>query len=213
MSKEFYKYLSNKIINYFKAGNLKRGDKFFIEFDGADQVKTFYDVLKDSPIETENFIYKHENGGEFNTYALIFDDIKVIVANSSSVTLDYIVTLRNQVINQTDEWKDTALLIIVDNVIDSIYNGMRSLQREDMPLSILTITKNLKNEINSGNLSKPDKEIINFYLTKKAEDTFDTSLWDYENVLGIINSGKIKQEDLNDLGLFPDSELAELKRH
>lgn len=32
MSSQFYRYLSKKLINYFKS-NLHAGDKFFVQFD------------------------------------------------------------------------------------------------------------------------------------------------------------------------------------
>lgn len=47
MSKQFYNYLSNKLINYFKE-NLMEWDKFYLQFDEKKQVSKFYQILKDS---------------------------------------------------------------------------------------------------------------------------------------------------------------------
>ena len=128
--------------------------------------------------------------------------------NSNNVSVDYLVTLRNQVTTQDGVWKDTALLIICYNIIDSIYDGMRNLEKEDMPLNINIIKDNLKDEIDSSkSLSKVDKVVTKFYLDKKIEDSFQTTLWDYEDILSIINKGKIEENDYKNLGIFPDSAL------
>lgn len=134
------------------------------------------------------------------------------MANSLDITVDYMVTLRNQVINQTGVWKDAALLVICDTAIDSIYNGMRNLQKSGMPFNVNSISKNLISEIEESSLSKEDKEITKFYLSKKEEDLFQTTIWDYEEILSILNKGYITVEEEINLGLFPDSNLKGLNR-
>lgn len=214
MSNKFYNYLSDKIKNFFKNSVIRYGDKFFIQFDEKYRVDDFYNTLKNDLDNVDEFKYRHENSNvSFTTFsALLENGIKVVVVNSNEVSVDYLVTLRNQVTAQEGVWKDTALLIICYNIIDSIYDGMRNLEKEDMPLNINIIKDNLKNEIDSSKkLSKIDKVITKFYLDKKMEDAFQTTLWDYEDILSIINKGKIEEKDYEHLGLFPDSMLDSYK--
>lgn len=211
MSNQFYKYLSNKLINYFKS-NLQVGDKFFVQFDEENQVELFYNTLKDSnnfeSVSVDEFVYKHDGGNEFKTFSLLIGDVKLVVANSLDVNVDYLVTLRNQIAPQKGVWKDSALLIVCYEPIDSICEGMRDLESKGLPFDVNIISKNLVDEIDgSKELSKVNKEITKFYLSKKEEDLFQTNLWDYEEILGILNKGKIDNEDYVKLGLFPDGKL------
>lgn len=212
MSKEFYKYVSNKLINFFIDGDIIVGNKYFIEFDKKNQVNELYDSLKESTIEFNNlsldkFVYPSESGFSYETYAInINNKFKIVVSNSSLVTVDYLVTLRNAVTRQEGVWKNTVLLIICFESIDSIQKGMKSLQREGMPLNFKSIAENLSVELKSSKLSKIEKEIVKFDLNQKSDD-FDSTLWDYEYTLGMINSEEITPEDLEYLHLFPDRGL------
>ena len=214
MSNKFYNYLSDKIKNFFKKSEIRRGDKFFIQFDEEYRVDEFYNTLKNDLDNVEEFKYQHENSNiPFTTFTTLLDnDIKVVVVNSNEVSVDYLVTLRNQVTTQEGVWRDTALLLICFDIIDSIYDGMRNLEKEDMPLNINIIKDNLKDEIDSSkDLSKVDKVVTKFYLDKKIEDSFQTTLWDYEDILAIINKGEIEVDDYKNLGIFPDSALETYK--
>lgn len=214
MSNKFYNYLSDKIKDFFEKDEICHGDKFFIQFDEEFRVDDFYNTLKDDLDNVEEFKYQHKNSNvPFTTFStLLKNDIKVVIVNSNKVSVDYLVTLRNQVTAQDDVWKDTALLLICYDIIDSIYEGMRNLEKEDMPLNINIIKDNLKDEIDSSKtLSKVDKVVAKFYLDKKIEDAFQTTLWDYEDILAIINKGKINENDYKNLGIFPDSTLETYK--
>lgn len=210
MSNKFYNYLSEKLINFFNTNEIRYGDKFFIQFDEQNRVDEFYNTLEEDLQNVEEFEYQHESSDSlYKTFASVLDNgVKVVVVNSNEVSVDYLVTLRNQVTTQEDIWNNTALLLICYDTIDSIYDGMRNLEKEDMPLNINTIKDNLKDEIDSSKtLSKVDKAVSKFYLDKKVEDIFQTTLWDYEDILSIINKGEIEEADYKNLGLFPDSVL------
>ncbi|WP_323736090.1 DUF87 domain-containing protein [Methanosphaera sp. ISO3-F5] len=227
MSEEFYKYISTKLIDTFSLeGQIKNGDKFFIEFDEKNQVKNLYDNLKEvainygNNIKVEPFKFQYNNGNPYETYTITFNSLKLVIASSDNATNDYLVTLRNAVTEQNDVWKDTALLIIGINLIDSIQNGMKDLQNRGMPFNINRLTDNLKSEIYSKDtLNKYEKECLNFHLDNMLNDMYETTLWDYEDVLAIINQGKILEEQYPKLGLFPDSKINQdnhkqtLKKH
>ena len=215
MLNQFYDYLSNRLFDYFIDNNLNVGDKFYIHFDEEEQVLNLYDSLKNNENTKsliQNFTYRHYNSNnEFNTYSLHINGINLVVVESTSINIDYIVTLRNQVTEQKGVWEDTALLVICHKSIDSIYNGMRDLQNKDMPLNIDSISKNLEKDLKKSSLDKKDQEVIKFSLKNQTEDLFTTTLFDYENILSIINKGFIDDEDFKDLELFKDENLNNYK--
>ena len=217
MSDQFYSYLSNKLFNYFENNKLKKGDKFYIQFDEKDEILDFYESIKEYAIDNhsfEEFSYKHEKGDEFDTFSITCGDLKLVIVESVSISEDYLVTLRNQVGSQKGVWENTALLIIYDEAKDSIFNGMGNLANDGMPLNINYISKNLEDEISSSkNLEKSSKEIIRFSLKNLKEDIFQTTIWDYKNILSIIKSEKITPEDLFELKLFPDKNLGDYNAH
>lgn len=213
MSNQFYNYLSSKILNYFNKENIKKGDRFFIELDEAEQVDNLYYSFKQKGIDEgiyNSFNYIHKNAkNEFKSFSLLIDGVNLVLAKSTNVKPDYLVTLRNQVTNQEGEWENTALLIICSEPLDSIYNGMRNLKKEGMPLSINFISRNLETEINkSKKLTKAEKEVAKFVLNNVNEETSaKPTLWDFENILGIIEKGHIDDEDFKELELFKDENL------
>lgn len=211
MSNQFYDYLSKKLLDYFEEKNIFSGDRFFISFDEYEQIISFYNSLKnvaDSNSCTD-FSYVHDiSGKEYDTYAININGVKLVISESVSINVDFLVTLRNQVTSQEGVWKDTALLVICDDAIDSIGKGMRNLQKDGMPLNVKSISNKLEEQINnSSKLSLPDKQIAKFSLSVLEEDLFQTTLWDYETVLSILNKGFVSDEDLRDLNLFKDDQL------
>lgn len=212
MSSQFYDYLSTKLLNYFDENNLLRGDRFFISFNEDEHVEYFYESLKkigSSEFSCSDFPYTHEvSGKKYVTFSIEINGIKLVVSESLSINDNYLVTLRNRVTSQKDDWENTALLIICKDSIDSINKGMKDLQKKGMPLNIKSISNNLEEEIESQNFGEVDKAIVSFALDILEEDIFQTTLWDYEAILSIINNGTVSDEDLRELHLFKDEQLS-----
>jgi DNA phosphorothioation-dependent restriction protein DptH len=209
MLNQFYKYMSEKLTKFLESEQLTGGERFYLQFDNKQNVKEFYDSLKETT-KAESFVYQHEHGSPYETFCLVIDSIKVVVAATiDDVTPDYLVTLRNQVSEQESEWKDTALLSICHETLDSIRGGSSDLQKEGMPFNVETITDYIKEELETNkNLSQSEKEIIRFHLDKKLEDVvIQTSLWDYADVISLIQKGNIEENDFKSLNLFMDNEL------
>lgn len=214
MLNQFYSYLTEKLFTYFDDLNLKGGERYYLQFDSKDQVSGFYNYMKENSLSQE-FYYQHSHGSPYTTYALLVGDIKIVVAaTNEKVTPDFLVTLRNQVGEQKNEWDKTALLSICHETLDSIRGGSSDLQKEGMPLNVKTILKTLEEEIEKNTTLTPDhKEILKFHLKKKKEDAFiQSSLWDYEEILGFLSQGEIKNEDFSHLGLFIDSNLGQIPK-
>ena len=216
MSENFYKYISDKLLKFFMEESIQYGDKYFVEFDEVEQVRLLYENLKKEASKNNlsygTFQYQYEDGKPYETYYIsIKDDCKLIVANSDSVTMGFLTTLRNAVPKQEGKWKNTILLIIGHDINDSIENGMRNLQKEGNPLHFKTISNNLLDEIYDKNnkISKVDREIIKYSINSKETNTYENDIWDYEEVLGLINKGFVEDSDLEKMKLFPDPGLEE----
>ena len=62
-------------------------------------------------------------------------------------------TLRNELKRQENDWKNSALLIICTQSIESIFNAMKDLQEEGMPLNVKEISLVNKALLNTSSLS------------------------------------------------------------
>lgn len=211
MSNQFYKYLSKKLMEFFKDNLRKVGERYYLQLDDQNQVEEFYSVLKNSE-NAKQFKYKHEKGNVYETIYFDINGIKLVVASTvNNTTSAYLVTIRNCTEKQEGTWKNTAIFILCGEPIDSIKSGCKNLINDGMPFNVKAISSNLKQEIENSELSRVDKEISNFYVNKKLADLYNTSLWDYEDILGILNKGLVEKEDYRKIGIFIDKELETYK--
>lgn len=206
MSNQFYDYLSDKLISFFNENSLNPGDRFFINLDNIEQVENFYAALNKKA--TDTFEYRHDDDfGIFKTFMIKFENVELIVA-TSEVKSDFLVTLRNEVSKLKGIWENKALLIISEDVKDSINEGMVNLQEEGYPLSLSYISNNLADDINKSDLSPVHRDVLNVFLENNAEKAlYKSTLWDFEEVLSIINKETIDFEDYKGLDMFYDSGL------
>ena len=209
MSKQFYKYLSQRLIEFLRNNSVKAGERFFIRLDEREQVKDFYETLRNLD-NVKEFVYKHNSGGEYKTFSINIGDTDLVVVSTIDITEGYSVTVRNASNEQEGVWENTTLLIIGDDVVDSISGGCRDLRHDGMPLSVSYISSNLNKQILKSELTKVDREVVKFYIKQKLEDSYNTSLWDYKEILSIIGKGNIEEKDYNEIGLFRDSSLENL---
>jgi len=207
MSNQFYDYLSKKLVYFFKENELNPGDRFFINFDNEEQVVNFYNSLEKNASNVFKYKYSEEFGS-YETFLINFGNVDLITA-TSSVKSDFLVTLRNEVSKLDGEWANKALLIISDDVKDSINEGMINLQDEGYPFSLNYIANNLAEDIQKSNLSHFDRDILNVFLENNTERAlYKNTLWDFEEVLSIINKEKIEPDDFKGLDMFYDSGLS-----
>ncbi|WP_245831785.1 DNA phosphorothioation-dependent restriction protein DptH [Oceanobacillus senegalensis] len=201
--------MAKKLVTFLENQQLVGGERYYLQFDEEQNVEDFYATLKDLP-ESESFHYQHELGSLYTTFSINIEQVKVVVgATIDEITPDFLVTIRNLVSAQDGEWENTALIIISHLSLDSIQGGSKNLQQKSMPFNIQSITNYIKEELDyNDNLSTAEKEIINFHLDKKLEDiVIQSSIWDYADIIALINKAEIEKEDFKSLYLFPDKEL------
>src|SRR5699024_885140 len=152
---------------------------------------------------------------EFNyqTIGVKKDGINVLfVSPVNRVTQDFLVTVRNRVNTNEGDWKNTAVIFIVYDALDSIIGGSFDISQKDAPFNIKTIKENVKKEIdNTQKLKESEKEALEYYMREIAMSS-NSNLKDFEIIFGILSQGEIRLEDYNLMGFFPDKGLDSLPK-
>jgi len=212
MSNQFYSYLSKIILDYFETKGLKQGDKFNIEFEKEEQVIQLYEALEKNE-KVEPFIYRINDSVEYKSYCIVINGLRIIVAATiNDITPDFLIRLRNLVGDESNpKFKNTAILFIHNTTLDSIVRGTESFFKEGMPFHPETIYKGIKEELQKSKLEDQDQHILEFTLKEKRKDLLQdhSSLFEYEDLLKVLNTGKIEREEYKNFGLFYDSNLTQ----
>lgn len=213
MSNQLYNYISDLIIQYFESNQIQSGERFNFYLENTDSISLLFDAIKNNTLDnSEDFHYTHPDGGDtYKTFAVSINDTKVIVAAANSASEDYFTMLRNKVADQTDEFVDTAILILFSGKLDSLLGGSGSLAKEGMPLHYSIFREKIIKEISEcPSFTDLDKKLLNFILDKKVKSVVEdnNSIFDFEEIITIIKKGNLEQTDLKNLGLFPHPELS-----
>ena len=209
MSNQFYSYLSNKIITFFRDNPLIPGLKFNIQFEKEEQVKSLYKELQENTI-ARKFEYKDSSGTiKYTSYELVFNDVSLIIScTDKEVHPDFLTRLRN-IVGAEEGYEKKSILFIHNTSLDSIIGGTESFSKEGMPLHIDSIQKDIKIKMVSENFSEADKLIIKIELDKKRKslNINTNSVFEYEEILSILENNKIEKEQYKEFGLFYDDKL------
>ena len=210
MSDQFYSYLANKIIEFFTINPLTIGSKYNIQFEKEEEVRELYEKLKDNTLY-RTYEYKDSNGiVKYNAYQLDFNGVQLIVsATIDDVQPDFLTRLRNMV-GMEAGYETKAILFIHNTTLDSIMGGTESFAKEGMPFHIDSIQKDIKSGLESSSFTEVDKSMD---LDRKKNMLFqdNNSIFEYREVLDILNKGCINREQYKEFGLFYDSKLSEFE--
>lgn len=213
MSNQFYNYLAEELIRYWKdeENKLMKGNRYFLRLDEPDEVLSIAMALKTVEADlVDDFEYVHEFGELYKTFALKFGDIKLVVAyTKEDVLTDYLALIRNLVSDQQPGWENTALISIVSEQLDTIPGGSLDVQSEGMPLHVASLSQNLHDKILNSRLTKAEKLILNDYLERIVSDhkLIKLSIFEFEEILATLYNGGIESEDYKNLGMFNDPDL------
>ena len=210
MSEQFYNYLAKKATEYFKAVGVKNGDRFDIQFEKEEDVKSLYAQIA-QVVEIGKFTYRTKpDADEYETYSFSVAGIDIIVAATiNGIQPDYLTKLRNEVGgSENSKFNNTAILFIHNTTLDSIVGGAISFKKEGMPFHISSIVNDIRKELSESKLDEGQKAIIEFELDKnKSLSEEGLSLLQFEELLKIINKETIEEDDYRNLGLFYDQQL------
>ncbi|MEY8734200.1 DNA phosphorothioation-dependent restriction protein DptH [Peribacillus frigoritolerans] len=214
MSNQFYYKLASLLTDYFKNTGLKAGERFYLQMDKQSDVTGLIQELENDN-QAVPFTYSHKLGDEYKTFSLPFDSVNLVVACTSDfVKPDFLVTLRNLVGEQIDgKWKNTALLSIVSEQLDSIQGGSSDLQKQGMPLHASSLYENLKNGIEEKEMDKVDKIILLDDLDNIMNEQAyqQVTFFDFEDIFSTLQKGKIDDDEYHKFSLFKDPDLSTFK--
>lgn len=210
MSDQFYKYIAESLFTFFSKNKIEHGDKFHLQLEKENQVRMLYESIKDLNGHA-NFTY-YTDVASYETYALQVGNVKLIIAATIDGTSpDWLTHLRNKVVTNEGQFKDTAILFIHDTNLDSITGGAKGMQIEGMPLHVKNVISDIENILKLSILSKAEQAIIKVALKKKNKQVFEdnTSIFEYQDLLKAVFCKKINKDNYKDFGLFYDANLSE----
>ncbi|MDO4925608.1 MAG: DNA phosphorothioation-dependent restriction protein DptH [Turicibacter sp.] len=211
MSNQFYSYLSDKIIEFFRQNPLIPGSKYNIQFETEDQVRQLYEELQNNSLYRD-YEYTDGNGEvKYKSYQLEFNGVCLIVSSTmDNVQPDFLTRLRNMV-GMEAGYEKKAILFIHNTTLDSIMGGTESFSKEGMPFHIDSIQKDIKLKLALQSFTEVDKAIVEMDLDRKKKVLFadNHSIFEYEDVLDILNKGYISKDQYKNFGLFYDDKLKE----
>lgn len=215
MSNQFYEFITQQLLQFFKHEiQQNRTDRYYVYLPTKQDVKEMYDALSGLSV-SETFTYKHPFGKEnYVTNSLNFSTGKLVIASSLDTDIDYLVTLRNEMSEQSGQWSNTSLMILTDNLNDSIRGGSIDLTSEGRPLHISKIIQHLDQQLASSDLSKSEQMIIADYLKRRNQQKQITngSFLDFIDILGLLHKGTLDSDDYTSLQYFQDGDLSSLIR-
>lgn len=214
MSNQFYKYLANNVIKYFRSRKVKSGDKFNIQFESDEQVRCMYDALAQEG-NAEVFIYNITDELEYKTFSVNIDGIKIILASTcNNVSNDFLVRLRNLIGNESViEFKYLSILFIHNTTLDSLIKGTESLQKEGMPLHTKCLIRDINTRLENKDLRLDVRYIVESALDEMSNNILEdnSSIFQYEDILRILDNGKIEKFEYSKFGLFYDENMVDDK--
>ena len=210
MSNLFYSYLSDKIITFFRNNPLRPGDKFYVQFENDKQVELLYRELQNNLI-AHVFTYNDlERNEEYKTYELEFNNVQLLVASTCYGSHpDFLATLRNYV-GVEEGYENKAIFFIHSSTLDSLLGGAGSFHKEGMPLNINSIENDINRKLHDSEFSAVDKSILTMYLKNKKSELVggSPSVFEYEDILSILETSQIHLRDYKKFGMFPDDKLS-----
>ncbi len=214
MLRLFYDYISDQMTSFFqKEASKNKTDRYFLYLPTETIISNLLESLKKQE-NSEPFIYQHNMGSKpYQTIALKFGDINYVIATTNDDTnIDFLVTLRNEMSEQTGNWKNTSLILLCNTLNDSIRGGSRDLTGEGLPLHVSQIAGNLEEMLHNSTLTPMEKKVVSHYLREMEANHHleNSSFLDFEDALSLVNKGSLENEDYRSLQYFHDCRLEEL---
>ncbi|MEH6941042.1 DNA phosphorothioation-dependent restriction protein DptH [Bacillus sp. JJ722] len=214
MLSPFYKVVAEQLRTFFKskASNQEIG-RYYMELPSEEYMKQVVNALQ-SLEEAVPFVYKIPDGmNDYKTIALQYGDAKFVIASTLDNThVDFIVTLRNEMSEQQDKWKNASIVMISNKKLDSIRGGSVNLTAEGFPLHSSSIVGNIVTMVTESKLPKHNKEMLYNYLEQRddIQHIQNVSFLDFEDLLTWVNQEEMTAEDFKMINYFQDPQLEKL---
>lgn len=207
MSNEFYNYVANSIINYFqlKQDRILPGERFCLRLDNEEILVGVNEALRKIS-EERNIQGQYSYEDVYTTFTVkISIDTEFVIAAKINMEEDFLAKLRN--IKRTD--KDYPILMLTtQSALDTITSGTADLSANGMPFHSSMLLKQIDENIETAQLSVFDQAIMRTELEHKKNDRYSdkSSLYEYRELLTVLERGYVVDNDYSDFGMFVDPE-------
>ncbi|MDW4069913.1 DUF87 domain-containing protein [Staphylococcus saprophyticus] len=210
MSNQYYNFLNKELVKYFRESHIEFGDRYFLILNNDEELNKLKQAITFSKEQKAHTFISNEFNFETIFYKLKDTKVIFIFANDG-VTHDFLVTIRNKISLQKNEWANSIAVFMIKEDLDSITGGAFDLSKQGAPFNNSSLRKNLTNILDSStnNLSTHESSILKFIVSKNFEDELvKYTLMDFESVFSIIEQGEILDNDYLNLGIFKDKQIA-----
>lgn len=209
MSNGFYNYIAKNTINFFltKKDSIRSGERYCLQLDTEEMVKGVSKALQEYAYHDRIAgIYQYDNVYSTFTIRLSTEMELVIAAKMDGMTDDFLTTLRNAKLTE----KCYPILMITYSPNDSVTSGTSSLSARGMPFHAETLISHIRGDICNAQLPKSTELLLVDELNRKQSDQFSdhSSLYEYSDLLTVLDRGNILPEDYHLFGLLEDPESA-----
>lgn len=198
-----FNYIASIIKEYFSTATPAEGARFHVQFEKKEDVESLFEAL--SAKSSEELIFN-----DYHAAVLSSSGANVIIAASHNANEHFLTNLRNRTAEQKGNFWGKSLLIVHHTDLDSIVGGAESLGKETRPLHAASIRQKLSEDIGASSLQRHEKIVLIQTLSEMRETSYEdvSSIFSYVPFMNILYKGRMDLVDWNDLGLFPDTEIA-----
>lgn len=202
----FYNYIAKNIDGYFQKNSaiIRSGERYCLRLDNEEMVKGVYDSLEKL---LEGRTGNYEYGDKYSTFTIPLTSEKevVVAARIDGMTDDFLATLRNAEL--TD--RNYPILMLTTSTIDTITSGTADLAAMGMPFHAVSMNQKIQEAISRSGFQLYERCLIEAVLEKKQNDRYSdhSSLYEYADLLNVIEGQRIDKRDFQSFGLFPSDEI------
>lgn len=203
----FYNYIAKNAINFFqtKKDSIRPGERYCLQLDTEEMVQGVNKAIQDYARRhgTEG-AYTYDNVYSTFTVRLSAETELVIASKMDGMTDDFLTTLRNAPLTE----KLFPILMITYSPNDSVTSGTSNLSARGMPFHAETLISHIQKDIRNAQLPKATELLLIDELNRKQSDQFSdrSSLYEYSDLLTVLDRGNILPEDYHLFGLLEDPE-------
>lgn len=207
MLNEFYNYIAKGIIRFFqiKGNSILPGERYCLRLDTEEMVQGVNEALK--AISAINGIQgQYEYDAVYSTFTIkINGEKEIVIAAQINMTEHFLARLRN--VRRTD--KNFPILMITTQAVvnmETIMDAAADLSAKGMPFHVESLIDQIEINIKEAQLTEFDRATLKSDLDRKKKDRYNdkSSLYEYKELLAILERGYIKDDDYPQMELFPD---------
>ncbi|MFI3236621.1 MAG: hypothetical protein R3Y47_01180 [Lachnospiraceae bacterium] len=207
MYSDFFKYLAEKLNEYFEKTLWRNGEVYFIQLDEREMIKLLYEQIGDLS-NAKKYIDTSFNK-EFEMCELMYEGKSIYIASSIYANDGNLVLLRNAIKEQKENYYGKSILFLINNYdLESITNDGADLLDKGMPFNPNELAQGLNKTLENSNMQDVEKLVISFNINRKQVDAYEEmSLFEYANDFALMKKGIIEDDDYVKLGLFKDKNM------